>query len=113
MKRIVCLASCVLFSSIAVAQNDLLLLLNPNPNTDRVIFNSRTNYMGESDNLYNTSVGVIYRQSIREDWRVGGQLNIGSASDKPFNSMDEMYMRGIGFLQIPHLSTRPGSSPSP
>ena len=158
MRFIVCFSWCVLLPAVAMAQADLLLMLNPNPNTDRFIFDARSTYQGESDDdvtgddfelleenlsfrygaileedrelyvtvdataiqldtsaifdesgapmlddLYNVGIGAVYRQTVHEDWRVGGQLRIGSASDKPFNSLDEMYLQGLAFLQIPHL----------
>lgn len=155
---------CTLFAGIlvcasaAMAQNDLILLLNPNPNTDKLIFRTKSTIAGEEDdrstgdnfryfeqdlslryaliqneerelyfsldsqlidldttgvfdesfepvpgNLYNVGVGAIYRQTVHTDWRVGGQIRIGSASDKLFNSTDELYVQGLAFLQVPHL----------
>lgn len=148
----------VFCSSSALAQSDLVLLLNPNPNEDRVIFRTRSIIVGEADdratggdfrqfeqnlslryaliqnedrelyfaldshlvdldttgvfdetgasvpdNLYNVGIGALYRQTVHEDWRVGGQLRAGSASNKLFDSTDEMYLQGLAFLQVPHL----------
>lgn len=145
-------------SSSALAQSDLVLLLNPNPNEDKVIFRTKSTIIGEADDkttgdgfrqfeqnlslryaliqneerelyftldshlvdlgttgvfdetlapvpggLYNVGVGALYRQTVHEDWRVGGQLRVGSASDKLFNSIEEMYLQGFAFLQVPHL----------
>ncbi len=148
----------VFCSSSALAQSDLVLLLNPNPNENEVIFRTRSSIVGEADDratgddfrqfeqnlslryaliqnedrelyfaldshlvdldttgvfdetgaavpggLYNVGAGALYRQTVHEDWRVGGQLRVGSASDKLFNSTDEMYLQGLAFLQVPHL----------
>jgi hypothetical protein len=53
--------------------------------------------------LYDVNVGLTYRRITPEEWIVGGNLKIGSDSDEPFNSEDEMYLKGMGFLSIPHL----------
>ncbi len=145
-------------ANVAAAQSDLVLLLNPNPNEDKVIFRTKSTIAGKADNkanggdfrqfeqnlslryaviqnedrelyltldshlvdfgttgvfdetlatvpgnLYNVGVGALYRQTVHEDWRVGGQLRVGSASDELFNSVDELYLQGFAFLQVPHL----------
>lgn len=153
------LGVCLAVAGAAFGQaSDLLMLANPNPNTDRLIVressalygsqDDRTTgnefdlfeqdlalrygailndtrelyltfdaYYADTDNntffdgtlapvpddLYDFGFGAMYRQTVHEDWRVGGMLRIGSASDKPFHSLREMYARGVGFLQIPHL----------
>ena len=148
----------ILCATVAGAQSDLVLLLNPNPNEDKVIFRTKSTIIGKASDqntgddfeqfeqnlslrvgliqnedrelyftldthlvsldttgvfdetladvpngLYNVGVGALYRQTVHEDWRVGGQLRIGSASDELFNSSDEMYLQGFAFLQVPHL----------
>ena len=151
-------AGIMLWASSAMAQSDLFLLLNPNPNTEKLILRTKSTFMGEADDrstgddfsqfeqdfslryaliqneerelylaldshlvdldttavfdesleavpegLYNVGVGVVYRQTVHTDWRVGGRITVGSASDKLFNSTDEMYLQGLAFLQVPHL----------
>lgn len=151
-------AAIVLYASAATAQSDLILLLNPNPNTEKIIFRAKSTIFGEADDrstgddfrqfeqnlslryaliqnekrelyfaldnhivdlstsgvfeetlapvpgeLYNLGVGAVYRQTVHTDWRVGGQIRVGSASDKLFNSTDELYLQGLAFLQVPHL----------
>ena len=148
----------IFYGTAAAAQSDLVLLLNPNPNEEKVIFRTKSTIAGEADNkangddfrqfeqnlslrvglilneerelyftldshlvdfattgvfdetletvpgnLYNVGIGALYRQTVHEDWRVGGQLRVGSASDKLFNSIDELYLQGFAFLQVPHL----------
>ena len=148
----------ILCATAAAAQNDLVLLLNPNPNETKVIFRTKSTLAGEASDqttgddfrqfeqnlslrvgliqnedrelyftldshlvdldttgvfdetlasvpggLYNVGVGALYRQTVHEDWRVGGQLRVGSSSDELFNSIDELYLQGFGFLQVPHL----------
>ena len=151
--------TCVLLcSSFASAQRDLILMLNPYPNEEKIMVNAETSVFGKADDkltgdefrqfeqtlslragliqnekrelyftydshlvdlntsgtfiqsgvrvpehLYNVGVGLIYRQTIHEDWRIGGQLRVGSNSDELFHSTREMYAAGLGFLQIPHL----------
>lgn len=157
--RAIFLGICVGLCGTAFGQaSDLVMMANPEPNTDRLILRQSTAIFGDSDDrttggdfdfyeqdmslrygailnekrelylaldayyantnnraflaesmapiprdLYDFAIGGMYRQTIREDWRIGGTLRVGSASDKPFNSIDEMYARGIGFLQVPHL----------
>jgi len=159
MKRHRYIFIALIFSAtVAGAQSDLVLLLNPNPNEDKVIFRTKSTIVGKASDqntgddfeqfeqnlslrvgliqnedrelyftldthlvsldttgvfdetladvpngLYNVGVGALYRQTVHEDWRVGGQLRIGSSSDELFNSTDEMYLQGFAFLQVPHL----------
>lgn len=151
-------AGILLSASAAMAQSDLILLLNPNPNTEKLIFRTKAAIAGDADDhstgddfshfeqdlslryaliqneerelylsldthivdldttgvfdeslaavpdgLYNVGVGAVYRQKVHTDWRVGGQIRVGSSSDELFNSTDELYVQGLAFLQVPHL----------
>jgi hypothetical protein len=51
--------------------------------------------------LWNIRVGSSYRHLFDNGWIAGGSLNVGSASDKPFHSIDEMTLGASGFLRIP------------
>ncbi|MCP4643314.1 MAG: hypothetical protein GY851_22900 [bacterium] len=53
--------------------------------------------------LYDVSFGAMYRHLFDNDWLAGVTLSVGSASDTPFGSMDEVYGRAGGFVRIPHL----------
>jgi len=53
--------------------------------------------------LFNLNATLGYRRWFKEDWMVGGLLQVGSASDELFNSGDELYLKGTAFLSIPHL----------
>jgi hypothetical protein len=53
--------------------------------------------------LYDTSIGMLYRAELDNGWTFGGSGRIGSSSDKLFNSSDETYFRSLAFLRVPHL----------
>ncbi len=53
--------------------------------------------------LYDLNFTLGYRRWIRDDWTTGGVLQVGSASNKLFDSWDETYLKGTAFLQVPHL----------
>jgi hypothetical protein len=51
--------------------------------------------------LWDIRFGATYRHLFDNGWIAGGGLNVGSASDKPFNGLDEMTMGLNAFLRIP------------
>src|SRR5262249_56475670 len=51
--------------------------------------------------LWDVSAGVSYRHKFDNSWTAGGALSVGSASDKPFHSVDEMYFRFVSLLRVP------------
>ncbi|HYS16848.1 MAG TPA: hypothetical protein VET45_07990 [Candidatus Binatia bacterium] len=51
--------------------------------------------------LWDASAGLSYRHKFDNGWTGGLALTVGSASDEPFNSVDEMYFRVIGLLRVP------------
>jgi hypothetical protein len=51
--------------------------------------------------LWNIGLGASYRHLFDNGWIAGGGMSIGSASDKPFHSIDEMTMGVNAFLRIP------------
>jgi hypothetical protein len=51
--------------------------------------------------LWNVSFGATYIHKLENGWTAGGSLQIGSASDKPFNGIREMTLGGIAFLRVP------------
>lgn len=53
--------------------------------------------------LSDISVSASYRQFFNDDWLAVGNLSVGSASNRLFDSFDEVYIRGNAFLGIPHL----------
>ncbi|MDB5311131.1 MAG: hypothetical protein JWO38_5333 [Gemmataceae bacterium] len=53
------------------------------------------------DALWNVQTGLNYTHRFDNNWVAGGMLNLGSASDKPFHSIDEMTIGGGGFLRVP------------
>ena len=54
------------------------------------------------DQLWDVRIGGAYRHKFDNDWIGGGSLTVGSASDKPFHSEDELIVQAIGFLRVPH-----------
>src|SRR5207249_11797313 len=55
--------------------------------------------------LWDASASVSYRHKFDNGWTGGVALTVGSASDEPFNSVDEMYFR-----LVDRKSTRLNSS---
>ena len=51
--------------------------------------------------LWDLRFGTQYRQRLDNGWIVGGSVNIGSASDKPFHSYDELAIHGTGVARVP------------
>jgi hypothetical protein len=52
--------------------------------------------------LWDVRLEPGYRHRFENDWVAGGSLSLGSASDKPFASEDELVVRAMGFLRVPH-----------
>ncbi len=59
---------------------------------------SREQFPGE---IYDIRVGATYRRQLTNGWLAGGRLAVGSVSDRPFASGDEILVEGTGFLRIP------------
>ena len=53
------------------------------------------------DSLWDVQMGVSYRHKLTNDWIVGGRLLVGSPSDRPFASGDEVKVNFTGSLAIP------------
>jgi hypothetical protein len=51
--------------------------------------------------LWDVSAGISYRHRFDNSWTAGVALTVGSASDKPFHSVDEMYFRFVSLLRVP------------
>jgi hypothetical protein len=58
---------------------------------------------GLPTDLYDLRLVLGHRRTLNNGWKLGGFLQLGSASDQLFDSWDEMYLAGTGFLQVPHL----------
>lgn len=54
------------------------------------------------DHLYDVDFGLGYRRKLENDWIVGGAIVVGSASDQPFDSGEEISVTANAFLRIPH-----------
>jgi hypothetical protein len=52
--------------------------------------------------LWDASATLSYRHKFDNGWIAGVALTGGSASDKPFDSMDEVYYRALAMLRVPH-----------
>jgi hypothetical protein len=51
--------------------------------------------------LWDASAGISYRHKFDNSWTGGVAITVGSASDEPFNSIDEMYFRLVSLLRVP------------
>lgn len=51
--------------------------------------------------LWDVRGGLGYRHKFDNDWILGGLVTVGSASDRPFHSEDEMIVRATGLLRVP------------
>ncbi len=51
--------------------------------------------------LWDISAGISYRHKFDNSWTGGVALTIGSESDEPFNSLEEMYLRFVALLRVP------------
>jgi hypothetical protein len=51
--------------------------------------------------LWNINMGLIYFHKLDNGWLWGGGANFGSATDRPFASIDEMFVGMNAFLRIP------------
>lgn len=53
------------------------------------------------DELWKINVGTMHIREF-DDWRVGGLLTVGTASDQPFAGIRDMTVTALAFLNIPH-----------
>ena len=53
------------------------------------------------DELWNVRFGTTYRRLFDNGWVAGGTVSVGSASDKPFNGINDMTAGVNGFLRVP------------
>ena len=53
------------------------------------------------DELWDARVGMFVTRELNNGWKVGGLFNIGSASDQPFESFDELTLTTLGFVSVP------------
>jgi hypothetical protein len=51
--------------------------------------------------LWDANASISYRHKFDNSWTAGLSLKVGSASDEPFNSVDEMYFRLVALLRVP------------
>jgi hypothetical protein len=66
--------------------------------THAVLLNTRQEFPEE---LWNIRFSTTYRHLFDNGWIGGGSVSFGSASDRPFASIDEMTAGVNGFLRIP------------
>jgi hypothetical protein len=56
--------------------------------------------------LWNISIGTNFMHKFDNGWTGMAGINFGSASDKPFHSIDEMNIGFMSFLQVPAKNER-------
>jgi hypothetical protein len=66
--------------------------------TDVVLPDSHQPFPSE---LWNVTFGAMYAHKFDNGWSGGLGVNFGSASDKPFHSIDELNLGFLSFLQVP------------
>lgn len=52
-------------------------------------------------NLWNVSLGLGYTHQFENGWSAGAMTSVGSPSDRPFHSIDEMNATLIAHLRVP------------
>jgi hypothetical protein len=67
--------------------------------TEAILPDSGRNFPG---NFWNLNAALSYRHSMGEGWLWGAMAGLGSPSNKPFHSSDEMDVNFTGFLRVPH-----------
>lgn len=53
------------------------------------------------DHLWDVRLGAGYRHKLDNGWIIGGQLEVGWPSDRPFNSFDDVAINANAFLRVP------------
>ena len=53
------------------------------------------------EELFDARAGLAYRHKFPNEWILGGSVDVGSASDKPFQSEDELIVRATALLRVP------------
>jgi hypothetical protein len=71
--------------------------------TDAILPDTRRPFPKE---LWNISLGLMYMHKFDNGWSSGLKTTFGSASDRPFHSIDEMNVSFLGFLQVPAKNER-------
>ena len=79
------------WSASASVRNELLNTRAVLPNTGQAF----------PDELWNVSVGTNFRHLLDDGWMLGGGIHLGSASDQPFHSLNEMALGANLFLRVP------------
>ncbi len=71
--------------------------------TDAWLPDDRIPFVGDDfpDHLWDIRLGTTYRQKLENDWLMGVDFTIGSPSDRPFASGNEIAVNTNGFLRIP------------
>ncbi|MFI4874792.1 MAG: DUF6268 family outer membrane beta-barrel protein [Blastopirellula sp. JB062] len=58
------------------------------------------------DELWEINFGVLHMRDLDNGWKTGGMLNLGTASDQPFDNTKQMTLSAMGFLNIPWHNDR-------
>jgi hypothetical protein len=56
--------------------------------------------------LWNVTAGLAYTHKFDNGWTAGGTVSVGSASDRPFNSLAEVTANVAAFVRIPARNDR-------
>ncbi|MCF8032435.1 MAG: hypothetical protein K9K66_05715 [Desulfarculaceae bacterium] len=67
-------------------------------NTDAILPQSNRPF---PDDLWDLRAGATYRYKLERGWVAGGNLTVGSPSDKPFNKLDDTSINATASLMVP------------
>jgi hypothetical protein len=67
-------------------------------NTDAVLPDSGRDF---PNSLWNIGMGLTYTHAFQNGWTAGAMVNVGSASDQPFSTWNEVNVGVGGFVRIP------------
>jgi hypothetical protein len=69
-----------------------------NFDTDAILPDSQVPF---PENLWDIQFGTVARAKLKNDWIIGGDIVIGSPSDRPFGGISEMSLNADVFLRVP------------
>jgi hypothetical protein len=75
-----------------------LTLRNTQFQTDAMLNSSGRPFPGQ---LWDVGAGLTYLRDLGDGWSAGGVVTLGSRSDRPFNSLQELFPSAIAFLRVP------------
>ncbi|MCC9605810.1 DUF6268 family outer membrane beta-barrel protein [Blastopirellula sp. JC732] len=53
------------------------------------------------DHFYQVNFGVTHMRLLANGWQAGGNLTVGTATNKPFDAIDDMTLSALAFVNVP------------